>query len=434
MNTIHHIALSVSFLLAGIAAHAATRIVPPGHSIQAAINASASGDVIVLQQGTYDEDLVISGKALTMQPPSGTSQINSITIQNAPAPSRFTNLRLLTDLNASASTVALYKCNVLGDVNAANADLKAIQTNVDGNVAVTKGGIRLIKSTVLGTVTMSHAKDDSNRELEAVILQSTVKERMVCRATRAWICYGTFRDTYFEGKTEITGNVFDGRVTGYGGIGIDLNGTATVAVVRNNVVKNFEKYTGDPISDECIGIRITGGAKADVINNVIEDCRDNGSNGTATRCGMGVYVQSTAGTRILGNVIRHCYAYGTGETGGAHVQAPNANVTMQYNVLWWGTALVRGGVVNRDGIDADPLLFSNHTLKADSPCKDKGPPDARYKDHDGSRNDVGMFGGHSYLTNGRTTDKPIPLSLEVAPVFVPAGGVITIQSTGATTK
>jgi hypothetical protein len=43
-------------------------------------------------------------------------------------------------------------------------------------------------------------------------------------------------------------------------------------------------------------------------------------------------------------------------------------------------------------------------------------------------------GGHGYLPDGRTTDKPIPLSLDVAPVFVPAGGVITIQSTGGTVK
>ena len=231
MNTIHHIALSVSFLLAGIAAHAATRIVPPGHSIQAAINASASGDVIVLQQGTYDEDLVISGKALTMRPLNVTPQIKSITVQNAPAPSSFTDLRLLGDLNASASAVALYKCNVLGDVNAADADLKLLQnTNVDGNVVVTKGGLRLMKSTVHGTVTVSHATDDSNRELEAVILQSTIRERFVCRAKRSWVCYSNFRDTYFEGKVEITRNVFDGRANEYGGIGIDLNGTATVAV------------------------------------------------------------------------------------------------------------------------------------------------------------------------------------------------------------
>ena len=45
-----------------------------------------------------------------------------------------------------------------------------------------------------------------------------------------------------------------------------------------------------------------------------------------------------------------------------------------------------------------------------------------------------MYGGHSFIPNGRTTNKPIVLSLDIAPIAVPAGGVITIQSTGATVK
>ena len=66
--------------------------------------------------------------------------------------------------------------------------------------------------------------------------------------------------------------------------------------------------------------------------------------------------------------------------------------------------------------------------------KDKGPPDAQYNDLDGTRNDIGMFGGHGYLPNGRATTKPIVLSLEIEPLVVPAGGIITIESTGATVK
>ncbi len=441
MKTIRHLLLALGILLAGSAGHAATRVVAPGNSIQATIDASSTGDLVILLPGTYDEDLVINGKALTLRPLNVTPQIKSITVQNAPAPSSFTDLRLLGDLNASASAVALYKCNVLGDVNAADADLKLLQnTNVDGNVVVTKGGLRLMKSTVHGTVTVSHATDDSNRELEAVILQSTIRERFVCRAKRSWVCYSNFRDTYFEGKVEITRNFFNGRANEYGGIGIDLNGTATVAVVRNNRVNNFRKNTSADISDECIGIRITGGAKADVINNVIYSCYDYGPPGAETRCGMGVFVQSTSGTKILGNIIWDCYVSNGDGTGHRLVRAPNANVTLQYNVLHRTnhvhSDLVGGGVVNHDGINADPRISNWDTLSlhSDSPCINAGPPNAQYNDHDGSRNDIGGAGGHGYLPNGRTTDKPIPLSLDVAPVFVPAGGVITIQSTGGTVK
>ena len=93
-------------------------------------------------------------------------------------------------------------------------------------------------------------------------------------------------------------------------------------------------------------------------------------------------------------------------------------------------------MVNLDGINADPRISNWGTLSlhSDSPCIDKGPPDAQYNDHDGSRNDIGMKGGHSYLPDGRTTDKPIVLGIKAAPIFVPAGGVITIESIGAAPK
>ena len=186
------------------------------------------------------------------------------------------------------------------------------------------------------------------------------------------------------------------------------------------------------MSDECIGIRVTGGAKADIVNNFIYNCYDQVYRGAEPRSGMGVFVQSTSGTKILGNIIRNCYS--PDASGDALVHAPNANVTMQYNLLWEGDQ-TRGGVINRDGIYAAPdFLNDNWHLKASSPAIDKGPPDARYNDHDGSRNDIGMYGGHSYLINGRTTDKPIPIQLSTTPAFVPIGGTVTIESTGATVK
>ena len=58
----------------------------------------------------------------------------------------------------------------------------------------------------------------------------------------------------------------------------------------------------------------------------------------------------------------------------------------------------------------------------------------QYNDRDGSRNDIGMFGGHNFIPDGRTTNKPIVLGLDVAPIAVPTGGTVTIESTGATAK
>lgn len=73
-------------------------------------------------------------------------------------------------------------------------------------------------------------------------------------------------------------------------------------------------------------------------------------------------------------------------------------------------------------------------LASDSPAINAGPPDAQYKDRDGTRNDIGMYGGHSFIPDGRTTKKPIVLSIDASPIAVPTGGIITIESTGAVPK
>ena len=123
----------------------------------------------------------------------------------------------------------------------------------------------------------------------------------------------------------------------------------------------------------------------------------------------------------------------------ALINAP-ANAVIEHNLLYNDADTLRkitGGCQSFYEIDADPkftdLANGDFTLASDSPCIDAGPPDAQYKDHNGSRNDIGMFGGHSYLLNGRTTTKPIVLSLEM-PIAVPSGGTVTIESTGATVK
>ena len=119
------------------------------------------------------------------------------------------------------------------------------------------------------------------------------------------------------------------------------------------------------------------------------------------------------------------------------VRAPQ-HVNLSYNILrktnFVHTDLVAGGVVNLDSKNSDPRFTADYNLQASSPCINAGPPDPQYNDRDGSRNDIGMFGGHNFIPDGRTTNKPIVLGLDVAPIAVPTGGTVTIESTGATVK
>ena len=91
-----------------------------------------------------------------------------------------------------------------------------------------------------------------------------------------------------------------------------------------------------------------------------------------------------------------------------------------------------------DTVSSNPKFVNwqngDYRLASDSPAINAGPSDPQYNDRDGSRNDMGMFGGHNFIPDGRTTNKPIVLGLDIAPIAVPTGGTVTIESTGATVK
>jgi len=510
MKTIRHLLLASIFILACATGHAATHMVQNGQSLQTALTNAASGDVIMLHDGFYDEDCVVTNKGITVKSINSNAnlvQVRSITVNNAPDPSSFSHLRLSSSLSVTGSTATVQGCNILGNLNKTNGDLNALDTNVDGNLTVTQGsvtlvnctvdfsvsltqggltmrnctigqnvtvadaangdlkayhtnvggnlsvnlgGLTLMKCTVNGNATASSALGAGNRELVAIVLQSTIGERFVCKAKRSWTCYNLIRHAYFEGEAEITGNEFDGRTSGFGGIGIDVNGTS--ANIRNNHVHHyFGNWNSSDITDQCIGIRITGGARAEIVNNLIHDCYDSHNGGSETNSAMGIFVQSTNGTKILGNVIWKCYVTNNPQlpTGNCPVWAPFEHVVLKNNYLLKGTvhanSQAKGGVQGVDNVHNDDtnswnsLKFvtpanGDFTLQADSPLKNAGPPDAQYNDLDGTRNDIGMFGGHNFIPNGKTTDKPIPIQLSTTPAFVPIGGTVTIESTGATVK
>ena len=141
----------------------------------------------------------------------------------------------------------------------------------------------------------------------------------------------------------------------------------------------------------------------------------------------------------MGNIISNCYDKSGLKTGGNRLVLVPTSVNLSYNNLWRNvshihTDRVAGGVVNLNSLNSESKINGDNTLKPDSPCIDAGPPDPQYNDRDGSRNDIGMFGGHNFIPDGRTTNKPIVLGLDIAPIAVPTGGTVTIESTGATVK
>lgn len=364
--------------------HGVTRFVQPGDVLQDVIDASSSGDVIAIVKspcGTGN----IQGKDLTLR------GVNNV-------------MPVIGTLDINNSKVNLLKLQV--------------------------GGLTVSESGGQKSHLFAHACD----LLGSIDNRASTTRLQYCKVYRLKI----------HKQAEIVGCEFNGNQNS--GIGINVMPTGRTTINNNRI---FD-YSGNKKSGyQDIGIRLQSGSISEIRNNVIYNCFNSWTssydeNNLVT--GMGIYAETNSQASILGNIMWNCgsKAYG-GAAYSSLIYAP-ANAVIQYNALSissmtsnHGTTYrkITGGCQSFYEIDADPkftdLANGDFTLASDSPCIDAGPPDAQYKDHNGSRNDIGMFGGHNYLPNGRTTTKPIVLSLEM-PIAVPSGGTVTIESTGATVK
>ncbi|MDP3790166.1 MAG: hypothetical protein Q8R48_07185, partial [Candidatus Omnitrophota bacterium] len=59
----------------------------------------------------------------------------------------------------------------------------------------------------------------------------------------------------------------------------------------------------------------------------------------------------------------------------------------------YGTSATTGIIMGPGNINDDPLFADLSHLQPSSPCVNAGDPAAQYNDKDGTRNDMGAYGG-----------------------------------------
>ena len=413
----------LSLILATTLAHGAVIAVNSGEVLQSAIDSASSGDELVLADGVYNT-ATITNKSLSLRSISGTAQIHSIKFSGATQSCLVKDIRVTNDFESNQSKVRFYNCEISGDVNATNSVVELIETSVAGN------------ANFIGT---SFNGGLSN----TLLFRATINQKLTCETAKSNISYCLIRHAKIAGYSEITGNEFKGRALK--AIGIDIRGSSTNAIVRNNRIHDFWVSHNGNIENVLIGVRVSENARAEISNNLFHNIGDVHGGGTENKIGMGVYVVSTSATKIAGNIFWTIIAHQLPGSviGNTIIHAPNENVTITNNVFWRKDAVttanfVMGGAVNTDPVIGNPLFTDlandDFSLASGSPAIDAGPAGSVYNDRDGSRNDIGMFGGHNFIPDGRTTNKPIVLGLDIAPIAVPTGGTVTIESTGATVK
>ena len=416
--------LFLSLILGTNLAHGAVIAVNSGDVLQDAIDSANSGDELVLADGVYNT-ATITNKYLSLRSISGTAQIHSIKFSGATQSCLVKDIRVTNDFESNQSKVRFYNCEISGDVNATNSVVELIETSVAGNANFT-------------------GKSFNGGLSKTLLFRATINQKLTCETARSNISYCLIRYAKIAGHSEITGNEFNGRELI--GIGIDIVDQSSSVIVRNNKIHQYKRSSSGDDQEKFIGIRISQNAKSEITNNLIYNIGDWGSGGVENKVGIGIYVKSTSSTKILGNIFWTIYAHQLPSSviGNVMIYATNDNVTISNNAYWrppnvnCTTDYVLGGAVNTDAIIGDPKFIDsgnqNFALNASSSCINSGPVAAIYNDRDGSRNDIGMFGGHNFIPDGRTTNKPIVLGLDIAPIAVPTGGTVTIESTGATVK
>lgn len=440
-----HYAIGAILALLAAQVRAATYTVLPGQSVQAAFDNATAGDTIIIKAGTYNEDLALS-KNLDVRPESGAlvTLTGNLTLNAIAGNFPLANFRLgsasnktfaitncpdvfLEDidggtggiaLNVTGSKVYAYsssfktaifatsnwtmqECNTTGNLTSNGSDSRVLRCNIGDDFAHNTGG-----------------------ETNCTIFQSYINDHIHSKAKRTWIGYNTAKRMTISGlgafEAEIVGNDFQ-RIDNSGNDWkiVNLDAANLTAQVRNNTIR---RCWGTYTSYECDGLYVRSGVKIRIHNNIFH---------RIYRHGIVVHADTQA-CEIVGNFFTVIRDYA--------VNAPFDGVTCTDNWFWDNGQLngfSTGGVVHQNTGSGDPKFVqynndanpgnNDYTLQGSSPLINAGSQDPEFKDHDGTRQDIGLYGGHHFDANGTTSQKPVVLSADLAPIRIQKGVTSSVK-------
>ena len=442
---------NILILLVGLALpqvlQAASYSVFSGQSIQTKIDAASSGDTVAIFGGSYTENLTVS-KDVRLQLVAGqtVTLAGNITFSGLSNAYTFANFtwggqtdKRITVNNCSSFTIngiksAAGSIDSTGTANllinaialtngyitvTSSTNTKIIDTSVSGVMSFSGGTkaqvirsangggtaansqVDFIRSTVNGNYgssgnkmsdnvtpsrlsftrcNMQHINLDSYSGL-TYVGYSTLRLFRQRNAGKAYIFGSTIReDSDFEGSGGHHGNT------------VEVIDSSSLSIL-NSAVRNGRDNYG-----ENQAIWVAGAANLFAMNCVIFDYAGYSSSGRAFRLDGSVnnYIASN-----IGYSIQNEFVYG-----------PFANNTVTYNLSQTGEG---GGVLLQNRLNADPAFVdtTDFVLGPTSPARNAGDPDPRFNDIDGTRNDMGIYGGPFYDPEGRTGSKPVVMQMEL---------------------
>ena len=396
-------------LLAGLALpqvlQAATYSVFSGQSIQTKIDAASNGDTVAIFGGSYTENLTVS-KDVRLQLVAGqtVTLAGNITFSGLNNAYTFGNFnfggqsdKAITINNCKSFTLSSVKSSI-GNIVVTGSNCYAnVFNSTLGSGAITvsdQATADFARCTVTGNVTVSSTVK------RATFSRCTVTEAIDSSATITCVAYSTLR--FFRqrgnGKAYLVGNTINER-----NYSVDRGMTWTIEAfdssrifLKNNIIR--QGSSGNYSSNE-EAVRISSLAQLEALNNVIYDYTD-GYYGW----GRAIRLEGSTGSLISSNIgytIQNEFVIG-----------PFANNSVTYNLSQTGES---GGVLLQNRVNADPAFVNttDFVLGPTSPARNAGDPDPRFNDIDGTRNDMGIYGGPFYDPEGRTGSKPVVMQMEL---------------------
>jgi len=347
----------VSISLFATFAHAATLEVGTGKpytTIQSAINVASTGDTVLVYPRTYVENIIFSGKAITVKSVNGAA--STIIDGNA-------SDSVVTFNNSEGAGSALDGFTITngyseegGGIYCDSSSPVVTNCNITGNAAYEGGGIFCLWNSfpTITNCTISantadfgggiYCEDTSN----PVITNCTISGNSA--ESGGGIC------CYYESSPNITNCTISGNTaTGYGGGGIECNHSSP-AITNCTITGNKATYVDGGHGG---GICCYYESSPNITNCTI-------SANTAYH-GGGIYCEDYSSPIVKNSILWDDTATTSGNEIYLNTYYNSSTITVTYSDVEGG----RSGIAN---INVDPLFVGNgnYHLKAGSPCIDRG--------------------------------------------------------------
>ncbi|MCF7859353.1 MAG: fibronectin type III domain-containing protein [Candidatus Cloacimonetes bacterium] len=348
--------------------HFGKRRVPEDHpTIQSAINFAVSGDTVIVQPGTYKENINFEGKNITVTSNFFNTQdknyINTTIIDGKEAGSV---VNFQSEETKSAKLIGFTLENGTGNEHRG-------------------GGIFIYNSspTIMDVIIQNNKAEKFGGGIYQYNSNSLLENCIIRNNTSVGTKHGYGGGVYLNNSNPVLKKleILDNQANEFGG-GIYIynsNPELIRCVIAGNEVFGTEHGYG-------------GGIYTQYSNSTW--CNLTISNNKA-KYGGAVYCNSFSNPKINNSILwdnlpqEVCFhKFGDIKMTLSYSNIMNAEDGFETNNN--GSLFFKMGVINADPMFKDPVN-RNYNLLADSPCIDAGDPSEEYNDSDGSRNDMGAI-------------------------------------------